>query len=423
MPAFAVRRLALATLFVAAAAPFVSAVDVTPEDAESLKSAQAAYDAGKHAEAVKLLLPIQAKYPDYADVPRMLTHAYFELGEFDKARQTALQAIAASRLSSDVLGRIAQIDQLLDDRVALLNDVRLLTVVDPNNRQWRLVYADLLTAAGSLDESAAVYRALIAEQSDSADIYLRLGNVLLKQERFAEAAATLETAWRLGAADPRLPTTIAGVWQSLGDDRQSLAWLERASAVASNDDPKLTLHIGQMLLKSGELDRAAAATTPLTKSQQPTIQGQAHILLGRIATARGQIDDAIAHWKQAAETGEAGPQLLAVLGAHYFNAGDYATAAKVLRRVVDGKVNELDAKNGDTRGETSGDSGGDEQLLRFLVDSLIRSGEGKSAREYLRQYVEQHGLSDEAKTLVRALATASTKPVDPATPPTDSPTP
>jgi tetratricopeptide (TPR) repeat protein len=380
------RQFALALGFVLAFAGALAAVEVAPEDAQTLKSAQTAFDAAKYADAVKLLLPLRTKYPDHGDIPRMLTHAYFELGQFDDARATALAAIGAGRLSPDVLGRIAQIDQRRDDRLALLNVVRLLTVLDPENRQWRLVYADLLADSDALDESAGVYRALLAEQPDSANVALRLGNVLVKRGDRDEAAKTLETAWHLGAADPRLPAAIAGLWQELGDDQQALAWLERAAALAETPDPQQQLQLGHLHWKLGNHDRAVDVVKDLTASKTSPIKRQAHVLLGRIAMDRQQVEEAIAHWQQAAAAGETGTDLLAVLGAHYFNSGDYKTAAKVLRRVVD---------------EERAD---DEQHLRFLVSSLIRAGDAAAARDYLRQYIERHGMSEDATRLVRLLA-------------------
>ncbi len=380
------RPIAAALLLAAMIARAGVAAEVTPEDTQVLVAAQRAYDGNKYAEAVKLLLPMRAKYPDHGDIPRMLTHAYFELGEFSKARDTALAAIGTGRLSPDILGRIAQIDQRRDDRLALINVVRLLTVLDPGNHRWRLVYADLLAGSDALDESAGVYRALLAEEPNSADVTLRLGNVLLKQKRIEEAAAALETAWHLGATDSRLPTTIAGAWQQIGDNRQALAWLERAASLDGAVNPQRQLQIGHLLWNLGEHDRAVDAVSMLTSSDDNAIKSQAHVLLGRIAVDRKQVEKAIGHWQQAAAAGETGPELLSVLGAHYYNSGDFKMAAKVLRRVVD---------------EEKAD---DEQRLRFLVLSLIRSDDPTTARTYLRQYIEHHGLSDAAKSLVRSLA-------------------
>jgi tetratricopeptide (TPR) repeat protein len=383
------RTVAFLLLLIAAIAHPIRAADITPEDAQTLRAAQAAYDTAKYAEAVRLLLPMRTKYPDNGDIPRMLTHAYFALEQFDNARDTALAAIGTGRLSPDVLGRIAQIDQRQDDRLSLLNVVRLLTVLDPDNRQWRLIYADLLAASDALDESIGVYRALFDEQPDSANLALRLGSVHVKKKNNEEAVKLLETAWHLGATDDRLPTTIAGLWQELGDDRQTLAWLERAAALAEFPDADRQLQIGHLLWKLGEHDRATQAVNGLTTSNDAAIKSKAYVLLGRIAMDQKRIDESVAHWQKAAAAGETGKDLLAVLGAHYFNSGDYKTAAKVLRRVVDEEKSE------------------DEEHLRFLISSLARSGDSATARTYLRQYVERHGINEEGRRLVRLLASAT----------------
>jgi tetratricopeptide (TPR) repeat protein len=376
-------RCALIVIFCCASA---RATEIASDDAKKLSSAQAAFDARKFDLAVQVLAPLRAKYPDHGDIPRMLTHAYYELGQFENARKSALQAVGAGRLAADVLVRIAQIDQHRDDKLALINVVRLLTVLEPDSRQWRLVYADLLAGTEAINESIAAYRALLVDQPDSANVHLRLGNALLKQGRSADAAAALETAWHLGANDARLPALIAGAWQSLGDDSQALAWLERAEGLGEGQDPKQTLLRGTLLWKVGELDRAVAVATPLAKSSTPEIQGPAQVLLGRIAMQQGRVDAAIEHWQQAAAAGMESTELLTALGIHYFNTGKFSTAAKILRRVVDRE----DADN--------------EQNLRNLIVSLHRASDRQAAQTYLGKYVERHGLSDEAIKLVRLLA-------------------
>lgn len=397
MPHTVARSLILLALsVVTSSAPSSAlAIEVAAEDVQAIEKAQAAYDAGRFAEAVTLLAPLRTKYPDQADIPRLLTHAYFALGDFARARESALAAIAGGRLSADVVGRIAQIDHRDNDEVAALSAVRLLTILDRDDRRWRMAYAAMLATSGSFDESAAVYRALLAAQPADADVAFRLGNVLVEQQRTTEAAAVLETAWRLGADDDRLPVKLAAVWQSLGDDRQAVAWLERAAA-ATKADPAVELRIAQLHLKIGDLDRAAETARRLTASDAKPVAAAAHRVLAHVAVARGKIDDAVAEWRKAASRGDADVGMLAALGVHCFNAGDFASAAKYLRRVVD-----AEAAGSESDGHESEEA---ERNLRFLVISLIRSDDLDAARGYLRQYLERHGLSDEAKTLVRSLA-------------------
>ena len=360
--------------------------DVSAADAHVLKTAQDAFDARRYDQAVKLLEPLAARYPDVGDIPRLLAHAHYELRQFDRARKMAIAAIGAWRASADVLVRVAQIDQQRDDKQALINVVRLLTILEPDSQQWRLVYADLLAGADAVNEAITVYQSLVSKQPDSADLHLRLGNVLVKQGRSADAASALETAWHLGASDVRLPALLAGVWQSLGDDHQALAWLERAESLGEVPDPKQKLLHGTLLWKTGELDRATAVATQLTKSEAPDVKGQARVLLGRIAMQQGRVDTAIEHWQHAAAAGVESPELLTVLGMHYFNTGNFSAAAKVLRRVVDRE----DADN--------------EQNLRNLIVSMLRANDRQAAQAYLGKYVERHGLSDPAMKLVRLLA-------------------
>lgn len=367
--------------------------ELSPEDAQQLREAQLAVRAKHFDEAVKLLEKLRTKYPAEVDIPRFLTHAYFGLGEYEKARKTALLAINRGHLTSDLLARLAQIDQQRDDRLALLNTVRLLTVVEDNDDQWRLIYGDLLAGSGALRESASVYRSLIEDKPDSAALHARLGSVLLEEERYNEAVSVLETAWHLGASGARLPRSLAGAWQRLGDDRRAVVWLERAAAIG-DADPALALQLGSQLLSLGELDRAEKQIATLTSSVDPGIKVQAHVLLGQIAMSRDDVTAAIGHWQQATELGSDSPKLLKVLGAHYYNASQFERAAGFLRRAVEAE------------------DGIDEENLRFLIISLIRNNDKENSREYLRQYIELHGLSDSAKQLVCSWIAIQAEPSD-----------
>jgi len=361
----------------------VGAAELSPEDAQQLREAQLAVRAKHFDEAVKLLEKLRTEYPAEVDIPRLLTHAYFGIGEYEKARKAALSAINRGHLTSDLLARLAQIDQQRDDRLALLNTVRLLTVVEDNDDQWRLIYGDLLAGSGALRESISVYQSLIEDKPDSAALHARLGSVLLEEERYNEAVSVLETAWHLGASGSRLPRSIAGAWQRLGDDRRAVVWLERAAAIGATD-PAVALQLGSQLLSLGELDRAEKQIATLTSSDDPSVKVQAHVLLGQIAMSRDDVNAAIGHWQQATELGSDSPKLLKVLGAHYYNAGQFGRAAGFLRRAVEAE------------------DGTDEENLRFLVISLIRYNDKENSREYLRQYIELYGLSDNAKQLVRS---------------------
>ncbi len=90
---------------------------------------------GDHAAALRTLRPLRSKHPENADIPRFLALAYGGLGRYDEARAAAIDALSLGRFSPDVLGNLARVDRERDDRVALLNTVRILVVLDPRERR------------------------------------------------------------------------------------------------------------------------------------------------------------------------------------------------------------------------------------------------------------------------------------------------
>ena len=198
--------------------------ELKPEDAEAFNKGNDHFQKGEFQQTVDLLEPLRKKYPSMADVPRLLSHSYYELGRVPESRQAALEAIGLGRFTPDAFIRLAQIDRQREDQLALLNTVRLLTILEPDNNDWRLLYGDVLEATQSYEQSASVYRLLIAEQPNRSELFVRLGNVLIKQDNPREAVKILETAWRLGDANPRLPEIMAGLWAKLDNDRQANCW-------------------------------------------------------------------------------------------------------------------------------------------------------------------------------------------------------
>jgi tetratricopeptide (TPR) repeat protein len=287
-------------------------------------------------------------------------------------------------MTPDTLATIAQIDRERNDAVALLGAVRMLTVLDAGNRDWRIIYGDLLTGARQYEEAAAVLRTLLNETPDNAPLALRLGNVLIQQRQLREAAATFETAWRLGAADPQVPRMIAGIWSEEGDFRQALLWAERAEKQATQPDPRLILQLADLHFKLQEHEVAESYAKRLADADDRTMKAPARLILGQIAVARGDTETAMGHWRVAVDSGYTGVDLLSHLAAYYYNARDFASAATYLQRVVD----QEDAAN--------------EQLLRFLIVSCLQVKDQKRAEVYLQKYLERHGLSEEASNLIKA---------------------
>jgi len=368
------------------------AADFTPEDAKTLADAQLAHNAKEFDKALTLLTPLRAKYPDQADIPRLMAHSLFELGRLDESQKLVSTAIGLGRLTPDLVVRLAQFAEKKQDQIALVNVVRLLTILEPDNTNWRILYGNLLSEMEAYAESAQVYRALLDKQPASGELHLRLGNVQLQQQRLAEAAVTLEAAWRLGAAEPRLPRILASLWRQLDDPQQALAWTQLAVTLAGPEvEASLRLQLAQLFNDVEDFEQAQQQAIPLLELPDPQLRAQAHLLLGRLEARRDRLAEAMVHWEKAVALGVESSPLRITLGAYFYNHQDFVKAAQFLRQVVDEE------------------DGRDEQRLRFLIVSLIRSQDQAGAREYLTRYLERHGFHDESRTLIRLFA----RPVQP----------
>ncbi|HLU49833.1 MAG TPA: tetratricopeptide repeat protein, partial [Planctomycetota bacterium] len=332
-------------------------------------------------DAIEILEPLRARHPAEADVPRLLAHAFWGIGDLAKAREAAVRALSLGRLTSDTLGRIAQIDRERGDRTALLNAVRLLTITDAENFEWRVLYADMLASAGDLAEAASLYNELVEVAPTRGDLYARLGNVALRDDRLGDAVTALETAWQLGERSPALAGTIGAIWQRLDDQRRTLEWIEISLSLEKDPTPALRLQHARLALALGELALARKSAEILVATKDEETLAEAELVLGHVAMSENAPGVAAEHWERAVRAGATAPQLLSYLGGHFFNAGDPARAAKYLRRKVEG--DEFD-----------------EQDLRFLVIALVRIGERDEARARLRLYLELYGLNDAARELI-----------------------
>lgn len=381
---------AFTPLFALVLTSSAAAQSMSSTEAQTLQTAQQALQAKEYQRVIDELAPLRERYPREGDIPRLMAHAYNELGQPAEARKAAMEALAVGRITPDLLSVLARIDQARDDQLSLVNTVRLLTVFDAHNDVWRLLHGDLLAGHKDFEESAATYRQLLDSKPESASAYMRLGQVEVELDRKREAAAHLEIAWQLGEANKRLPLMLATVWQQLGDNRQALAWTERGLGLGEIPDDTLKLAIAGIYWELREFDKAKKQAEELTKSTDVKVKGQAYVLLGRLAAREEKIDEAVEFWRKAVEQGNVDDQqLLTLLGAYFFNKGEYPKAAEFLERAV--------------RVESKANA----EQLRFLILSYIRSNSPDSAKKYLSRYIEFYSLDENAKNLVRSIASST----------------
>lgn len=359
--------------------------DFTKEDAEKVMQAQKAAGNGQHTRAIQILNEVKKRYPNEPDLPRLLTHSYYELEQFNAARKAAVEAIGLGRLSNDMLTRLVQIDQQLGRRLSMLQTVRLLTITDPSNSDWHLLLAGMLMENNQYAEAEAIYRKLGPKSKNQAELWSHIGQAQYKQEQYSNAVISFETAWRMGHRTQTIARQLAGLYQRLGDSEMALNWIEKTLSMMDQIDHQLQLQQTQLLLSIGESDRARTIAQQLVKVNDNSIAGQAAVVLSYIALQKQETQRAIEAINSAESFGVYESRLNSALGKLYFNNKEYTKAGKRF------------AKHAQQNPE-------DETHSMLAVRAFLLAKDIKNTESQLQNYIAEFGMDAQAREIIQQMA-------------------
>ncbi|MEE8105967.1 MAG: tetratricopeptide repeat protein [Planctomycetota bacterium] len=361
------------------------AVAVAQEpDVSLLQRAQEAFDAKRYAEVPPALTRYLKDDPDHAGARALLGHAYYELNEPGKAREELARAVALGRLSSDVLGRLAQIALEEDALPAALNSLRVASLLAPDDSSVQLAAASAAEASGLWKEAENGYLEVLEDHPADAGVRLRLGNLYLKSGQPKKALPELLTAHHMGSTSPALLRTVAELFVQDRDLKSAVAWYRRLLLLDKTAGDDVSLRCARLLEAAGEFAEAAKLAKPLAASKSPEIAGDAELLLGRLAAAAGEPNKALEHWLRAVAAGRGGLEVRGWLGLALHRHQRHQEAIPHLARRLSAGVP-------------------DQMLLRALVGCHLELRQPAQARKALLVMIEHFGLDAHARALATSL--------------------
>jgi tetratricopeptide (TPR) repeat protein len=377
-------------LLFAARAAFADGEPVDPavRNREDALRAQRSYDAGRYAGSVSILRALHARGGGDGATFALLGHGLYALEKPKEARAAFVEALARGRLSSDVVLRLVEIDRARGDPVAVLEGLRLAGLLLPDDERLPLAAADAAVDAGRLDEAESAYRRVLDRTPDAADVFLRLGNLYLKQQRHDDALVAFRTADALGATGAT--RLVAELYLACDDYQAAAAAYERMLAEEAGD-AELELRCAELELAAGDRDAAVRHGAHVAATASGAVAGRARVLLGRAKLAGGDTDGAMGEFEKALEAGEGGTELHVLLGMHFHRAGEHARAVKHLRAALK-------------------DGGPDRARQTALVESLLALDDVDAARQETVRLIESFGIDERVERLVARLAAAAARP-------------
>jgi tetratricopeptide (TPR) repeat protein len=176
--------------------------------------------------ALQVLEPLARMCPTVAQYQYMLGVALMQVGDIESSIAPLREA---DRLEPDrpftliALGLVLNTQRMYGDaRTCLLRALDL----EPDNVDGVAALAESEQGLGELEAAETHALRAIARVRDHAIGNYALGMVRMKQERYEEACAALETALRSDPASPKAPYQLSLAWARRGDEAQSKKYLE-----------------------------------------------------------------------------------------------------------------------------------------------------------------------------------------------------
>ncbi len=176
--------------------------------------------------------------------------------EFAARVESCEQRIAGNQDALRALGELGQLYHANGFYAEASTCYHALLQADPKNARWPHAFASILAGYGKLEEAAVLWRQAVALAPTYMPARLRLGDVLLKDNKLDEAAAVYAEALR---QDPRQPYALLGMGRvhfARSEWAQARGPLEQAAALTNQ---KLAYDlIPTVYERLGENARAAA---------------------------------------------------------------------------------------------------------------------------------------------------------------------
>ena len=254
------------------------------------------HDAGNHLAAVELFRRSLAVSPKEPECCNALGLALMELGNYDEAESNIRRAI---RLSSrpwfhNSLGTLRKKQGRIQEAIASYKHA---LKQDANFADAHYNLGNCYRLTGELEQAAESFRRAVAANSTFGAALASLGQTLRSLNRSTEAIPYLEQALALAPRDSELNCVLGDALQDLGQLSQAI----RAYQCALSGSP----HLARAWYALGCAELAQKEYAPAIASFEKALSGEPGWLeaehnLARALFELGQIDDAMAHFRNCA---------------------------------------------------------------------------------------------------------------------------
>jgi tetratricopeptide (TPR) repeat protein len=254
--------------------------------------------------AKKLLVSIQATFPDQAAVGYSLALVEYHAKQFDDSRQTLLHLISSGLKSSKIYNLLGWCYQQQRQPANAVDALEQAISLDPAQESNYLDLGKILLANGLLPAALELAKRTAQAFPNSSPALLFKGEAELKVGQFTDAVDSYSAAFHLDSPDPDANLGLAEAQFAAGRAKDATASFE-AGMGRFPKDARFPLQYALMLLREADTGNATAGphAEELLKSALALDHSlaEAHYQLGEIALKKGQAGEALTHLQTAAK--------------------------------------------------------------------------------------------------------------------------
>ncbi|UGQ48557.1 XrtA/PEP-CTERM system TPR-repeat protein PrsT [Massilia endophytica] len=336
---------------------------------------------GEKQKALVLAQKLHATNPGNAEALALLAQAESDNGKTEAALES-YGKLAAMQPASALPGlRMASLHLIQSRQPEAIEDLRKALRAEPGNDDATILLSKVLIDQGALNEAAALALA-VQKRPGGAALGAKLeGDVLMAQQKPAEAAARYKQGLSLAPSGP-MAIALHQAQQASGNTSEASKGLQHWLAEHPADLPTRTYY-ASALLTAGAVKEASEQYAEIVKRDPGNV-----IALNDLAWCYAQLKDerALDHAQRAHKLAPANPAVADTLAAVLLERGDAAGAVPLLKKAL-------------LRAPAAGD------IRLRLAQALAKTGDRKAAREQCQQLLALPGYKrqDEVRALMARL--------------------
>jgi tetratricopeptide (TPR) repeat protein len=326
------------------------------------------------------------KYPKFRRAWKNLGLIRMRRAEFGKAIEALTRVLELGGSDALTFAQLGYAYLLTENNLCAESAYRMAVLLDPDTLDWKVGLASSVLKQQRYAEAVALFDQLIADDPDSADLWLYQANAYIGLNQPVQAAVNYEMIDKMGGSTAKSLNKLGDIYVNQELFETAVDSYIRALEKDPQAGTEHVLRVARLLVFRGALADTKRLIASVEKLNGDNLSEQKRKdllrLRAQIAVAEGSGEEQIKVLEEVVKIDPLDGQALILLGQHYGRTGEFEKAVFYFERAENIEKFEADAKV---------------RHAQLLVRQgkygealpLLRSAQNLKPREEVQKYLEQ----------------------------------